>query len=236
MSRLTHKEKLAVWIPILISIASLTFGAFQYFDKRSQEQTLLDLQVKKQELELKIAEAERRKMQADISVDYVVTDFQSIKEWTDHQNTFDEAMLKWLRFLENALPYATSLHHRENTIYTEIKSYNEDTTNHYLTFLLLRNVGRSNATDIRVGFDAIDNRGDMEREHSLVLDRLEPGHGVIVPIEHYDIQTNEHFGTWLTPADRLTYFDTYLEEKKDMKVREKYDSAAILGPTLRLGG
>ncbi len=234
MPQSTQKVKLAVWIPIVVTIASLTFGAFQYFDKRGQEQTLLDLQVKKQELELKIAEAERRKKQADISIHYVVTDFQSIQESIDHQTAFDEAILNWLRFLEKALPFATSLHHRENTVYAEIKSYDEDITNHYLTFLLLRNAGKSNATNIRIGFDAIGTGSNLEQEHLLVLDRLEPGHGVIVPIEHYDIQTNKHFGTWLMPAIRLTYFDVYLEENKELKVREKYNSAAILGPTLRL--
>jgi hypothetical protein len=36
------------------------------------------------------------------------------------------------------------------------------------------------------------------------------------------------------PAIRLTYFDIYLEENKELKVREKNNSAAILGPTLRL--
>ena len=113
-------------------------------------------------------------------------------------------------------------------MYAEIKSYDEDITNHYLTFLLLRNAGKSNATNIRIGFS------DREQEHLLVLNRLEPGHGVMVPIEHYDIQTNEHFGTRLIPATRLTYFDIFLEENKEQKVREKDNHARILGPTLRL--
>jgi len=243
MPHSTQKAKLAVWIPILVTIASLAFGAFQYFDKRDQERTLLDLQVKNQELEVDIAEAEIRKKQADISIDYIVTDFRSIPVRIDHGTTFDEALfdalfdealLNWLRFLETRLPFETSLHLRENTVYAEIKSYDEDITNHYLTFLLLRNAGKSNATKIRIGFDAISTGSDLEQEHLLVLDRLEPGHGVIVPIEHYDIQTNKHFGTWLMPAIRLTYFDIYLEENKELKVREKYNSAAILGPTPRL--
>lgn len=234
MPHSTQKAKLAVWIPILVTIASLAFGAFQYFDKRGQERTLLDLQVKKKELELKIAEAERRKKQADISIDYVVTDFQSIKEWIDHQTTFDEAIFNWLRFLEKALPFETSLHHRENTVYAEVKSYGEDITNPYLTFLLLRNAGKSNATNIRIGFVAIGMGSDREQEHLLVLDRLESGHGVMVPIEHYDIQTNKHFGTWLMSAIRLTYFDIFLEKKGEFKVWEKDNDVAILGPTLRI--
>ena len=234
MARSTQKAKLTVWLPILVTIASLAFGAFQYFDKRGQQRTLLDLQVRKQELELKIAEAEKRTMQADISIHYVVTDFQSIQEWIDHQTTFDQALLNWLGFLEQALPFEVSLHHRENTVYKEIKSYDKDLTNHYLTFFLLRNVGKANATDIHIGFDNIGIGSDQEQEHLLVIDRLEPGHGVIVPIEHYDIQTNKHFGTWLIPDIRLTYFDTFLEENKELEVREKINSAAILGPTLRL--
>ncbi len=242
MPHSTQKAKLAVWIPILITIVSLAFGAFQYFDKRGQEQTLLDLQVEKdklqvekEKLELKIAEAERRQKQADISINYVVTDFQSIQERIDYQATFDEAVLKWLRFLEKRLPFETSLQIRENTVYAEIKSYDEDITNHYLTFLLLRNAGKSNATNIRIGFsDESGEWSDREQEHLLVLNRLEPGHGVMVPIEHYDIQTNEHFGTRLIPATRLTYFDIFLEENKEQKVREKDNHARILGPTLRL--
>lgn len=116
MPHSTQKAKLAVWIPILVTIASLTFGAFQYFDKRVQEQALLKLEVEKKELELKIIEAERRQKQADISINYVVTDFQSIQECIDHQVTFDEALLKWLSFLEKRLPFKTSLQLRENTV------------------------------------------------------------------------------------------------------------------------
>lgn len=228
MPHSTQKAKLAVWIPILVTIASLAFGAFQYFDKRDQEQILLDLQVEKNELELKIVEAERREKQADISIEYVVTDFQTIKEWIAHGTTFDEALLNWLRVLEKALPFETSLRLRENTVYAEIKSYDEDITNHYLTFLLLRNAGKSNATNIRIGFS------DREQEHLQVINRLEPGYGVMIPIEHYDIQTNEHFGTRLMPAGHLTYFDIFLDENKEKKVREKAINANILAPTIRL--
>jgi hypothetical protein len=100
--------------------------------------------------------------------------------------------------------------------------------------LLLRNTGKSNATNIRIGFsDESGKWSDREQEHLLVLNRLEPGHGVMVPIEHYDIQTNEHFGTWLKPASRLTYFDIFLEENKERRVRSKEPYAAILGPALR---
>ena len=234
MPHSTQKAKLAVWIPILVTIASLAFGVFQYLDKRAQEQTLLDLQIEKQELELKIVEAERREKQADISIDYVVTDFQSIQEGIDHGTTFDQSLLNWLRVLEKALPFETSLRLRENTVYAEIKSYDEDITNHYLTFLLLRNAGKSNAKNIRIGFDAIGIGSDREQEHLLVLDRLEPGHGVMVPIEHYDILTNKHFGTWLRPAFRLTYFDIFLEENKELKVWGKAVNPQILAPTIRL--
>lgn len=235
MPHSTQKAKLAVWIPILAIIASLAFNIFQYVDKRDlgktlrdQEEVINNLKIKKGELELKIYEAEIRQKQADISIDYVVTDFQTIQEWIDHGTTFDEAVLNWLRFLEQRLPFETSLLLRENTVYAEIKSYDEDITNHYLTFLLLRNAGKSNAMNIRIGFS------DLEQEHPLVIDRLEPGQGVMVPIEHYDIQTNKHFRTWLMPATRLTYFDTFLDENKEQKVREKEDYARILGPTLRL--
>jgi hypothetical protein len=261
MPHSTQKAKLAVWIPILVTIASLTFNAFQYFDKRAQgetllaqeetllaqEETLKNLQIEKGKLELKIAEGEIRKKQADISIDYIVTDFRSIPVRIDHGTTFDkalfdalfdEALLNWLRFLEMALPFETSLQLRESTVYAEIKSYYEDITNHYLTFLLLRNAGKSDATNIRIGFrigfsDESGEWSDREQEHLLVLNRLEPGHGVMVPIEHYDIQTNEHFGTWLKPTSRLTYFDTFLEENKELRVRQKEPYAAILGPTLR---
>lgn len=228
MPHSTQKAKLAVWIPILVTIASLTFGAFQYFDKRVQEQALLKLEVEKKELELKIIEEERRQKQADISINYVVTDFQSIQECIDHQATFDEALLKWLSSLEKVLPFETSLQIRENTVYAEIKSYDKDIINHNLTFLLLRNAGKSNATNIRIGF-----RG-LEQEASLVINRLEPRQGVMVPIEHYDNQTKKHFGTWLIPDIRLTYFDIFLDKNKELKVREKNKVAVILGPTLRI--
>ena len=229
MPHSTQKAKLVVWIPILVTIASLIFGAFQYFDKRAQEETLKNL-------ELKIKEAEIREKQADISIHYVVTDFQTIKAWSSQQATFDEeGLLNWLRFLEKVLPFETSLHIWGNTVYAEIMSYYvEDTTNHYLTFLLLRNAGKSNAKNIHIGFDAIDIGSDREQEHSLDLNRLEPGHGVMVPIEHYDILTNKYFGTWLRPAIRLTYFDSFLEENKELTVRGKAVNAQILAPTTGL--
>ncbi|MCP3891792.1 MAG: hypothetical protein GY702_23445 [Desulfobulbaceae bacterium] len=230
----TQKAKLTVWIPIIVSIASLVFGFFQYFDKRSQGKTLAALGKERQKLELKIQKAELREKQANISVHYVVTDFQSIQEWIDHQTTFDEALLKWLRFLEKTLPFTASLHHRENTVYKEIKSYEEDITNHYLAFLLLQNTGKSDAKSIHIGFDAIGKDDEQDQVNLLVMDHLEPGHGVMIPIEHYDIQANKHFGTWLIPANNLSYLDTYLQENKQLKVRQKDTAAAILGPTLRL--
>jgi hypothetical protein len=220
MPHSTQKAKLAVWIPILVAIASLAFNIFQYVDKRA--------------LEKKIHEEEIRQKQVDISIDYIVTDFQSIQEWIDRGKKFDEALLNWLRFLEEALPFETSLHLIENTVYAEIKSYaetkshDEDITNHDLTFLLLRNAGKSNAENIRIGFS------DREQEHPLVIPRIEPGYGVMAPIEHYDNQKNKHFGTRLIPATRLTYFDTLLDEDKEEEVRWKADQARILAPTIRL--
>lgn len=210
MPHSTQKAKLAVWIPILVTILLLAFNIFQYVDKRA--------------LENKIHEEEIRQKQADISIDYIVMAFQSIQELIDHQTTFEEALLNWLRFLEKRLPFETSLHIRENTVYAEIKSYHEDITNHKLTFLLLRNTGKSNATNIHIGFS------DQEQEHLLVIDRIEPGYGVMVPIELYDIQTNKHFGTCLIPAISLTYFDTLLDEDKEQEVREKNKNGTLLGP------
>jgi hypothetical protein len=211
MPHSTQKAKLAVWIPILVTIVLLAFNIFQYVDKSA--------------LEKEIREEERREKQADISIAYVVTEFQSIQEWIDHGSTFEEALLKWLRFLEQRLPFETSLLFRENTVYAEVKSYSgEDITNHDLTFLLLRNAGKSNAENIRIGFS------DLEQEHSLVIDRLEPGHGEMIPIEHYDNQTNKHVGTCLIPAISLTYFDTLLDEDKEQEVREKNNYGTLLGP------
>jgi hypothetical protein len=126
MPHSTQKAKLAVWIPILVTIASLAFNTFQYFDKRAQGETLKNLQIEKRKLEVDITEGEKRMKQADISIDYIVTDFRSIPVRIDHMTTFDEALLNWLRLLETALPFETSLHLRENTVYAEIKSYYED--------------------------------------------------------------------------------------------------------------
>lgn len=208
--------RITVILPIFISVLSLGFGVYEYFDKR--------------ELERKLAELENK---ADIYIQYLETDLESIHTYVHHGSSFDKACLQWLHHLEMTPVFGIKLEMLENPIYREIKEYKESISDHYVTFFLINNTGGNKATKISAVFDKVTNghREDCQVE----LDQLEPGKGVMFLIDHFNITTRKYYGSRLVPKDyQLKYFDVFLEGWQNIKIRSKLQSPRIVAPKVRL--
>ena len=203
--------RLSVIIPIVVSIISLLFGAYQYLDKGELEKRLLQYEIR-----------EKERNQADISVAYIETDLQSVYEIKRSDFT------GWLSHLEKVLPFNVRLRIQETTPYTEVKDFRGSAQNVHITFLLIRNAGRSEATNIDLNLKA---KGKTE---VVRIDRLDPDSGVMFLIDHFDLKTGKSFGTAIRPGPELTYFDGFLKENKTATVRGKNSTVTIISPTVRM--
>ncbi len=204
--------RLSVIIPIVVSILSLLFGAYQYLDKSELEKRLLQYEIR-----------EKERNQADISVAYIETDLQSL-----YETGASADLTGWLSYLEKVLPFNVRLRIQETAPYTEVKDFRGSTQNVHITFLLIRNAGRSEATNIDLNFNA-EGKTEVVR-----IDRLDPDSGVMFLIDHFDVETGESFGTAIRPGPKLTYFDGFLKENKTAAVRGKNSTVTIISPTVRM--
>lgn len=220
---LSRFSKMTVIIPIVISVLSLGFGVYQYVDKRTLEKEIMDLRGKEI----------RQKNKADVFIQYLESDLESILTYVDHGSSFDEACLKWLGYLQRTPNFGVRLEMVESPILREIEAYRGEVEDHYVTFLLINNTGGGKATDVSSSFSRI--RNGERKDFAVKLDQLEPGDGVIFPIDHFDQRQEKYHGSRLRPRDyRLQYFDVFLNENKEITIREKLDSPKIVAPKIRL--
>ncbi len=203
--------RLSVIIPIVVSILSLLFGAYQYLDKSELEKRLLQYEIR-----------EKERNQADISVAYIETDLQSVYEIKRSDFT------GWLSYLEKVLPFNVRLRIQETTPYAEVKAFRGSAQNIHITFLLIRNAGRSEATNIDLNFN-IQGKREVVR-----IDRLDPDSGVMFLIDHFYAGAGEPFGTAIRPGPELIYFDGFLKENKTATVRGKNSAVTIISPTVQM--
>lgn len=231
----SNLTRIKVLIPIAISVLSLVFGAYQYFDKR-------DLEKEKNMLEIELI---KKKNQADITINYLETDLNSIYEWVEHGVDIDEAILKWLSYLEDILPFNVKLGMLENFIYKKIKEHtknidpydwrqvNERLQDQYISFFLIRNEGGSKATNIYTRFYKYINGGESE-DFPIRIDQLDPGTGVMFCIDYFNIKTGEHYAPVLEQNIKLEYFDVFLKKKQEIPIRSKLESTRIISPKIRI--
>lgn len=214
---------ITVLIPIIISVLSFGFGVYQYFDKRFIEKELNELKTKETLV----------KNQADIYIQYLETDLESIHTYTAHGSSFDEACLKWLRHLEATPVFGVKLELVENLIYKEIKDFRGNIKDHYITFFLINNTGANKATNISTTF--YRRKNDEVEDFPIKLDLIESGKGVMFAIDHFNVKTNKYYSSRLDPKDgSIEYFDVFLGEKKKIKIRPKLNSPKLVSPKVRL--
>jgi len=225
----SNLTRIKVLIPIAISVLSLVFGAYQYFDKRNLEE-------EKNMLEIELI---KKKNQADITINYLETDLASIYEWVEHGVDIDEAFLEWLSYLESRLPFNVKLGMLENFIYKKIKEHikniehDGDIQDQYISFFLIRNEGGSKATNIYTRFYKYINGGESE-DFPIKIDQLDPGTGVMFCIDYFNIKTGEHYAPVLEQNIKLEYFDVFLKKKQEISIRSKLDSTRIISPKIRV--
>lgn len=237
----SNLERITVIIPVVISVLSLVFGVYQYFDKRDLQNVNMKLDQEIKDLDQEIKELERReklmKNQAEIDIHYLEADLKGIlrsdPEYSVSKGKFEKAFLAWLSHLERALPFDVKLEIRETIVCKEIMKYCNDTQDHYISFFLIRNAGGSKATEISTTFT---RRKNDEREVCLIeIGQLYPRTGVIFPIDHFNKKTRKSYGTVLSPEPRyeLEYIDEFLTKKIKKKIRPKLAITTILAPGVR---
>jgi hypothetical protein len=215
-----HGQKLLlVLMPIAISLASLIFGAYQYFDKRTLETKLN---------ELKIMAA--RKEQSDMTVHYVQADLESFHTIGD----FDTAMLSWAKRLERVLPFATNVRILDNQVYKELRDYHGEVKDHMVSFLLIRNSGGSRAKNIRFELEGTVPENKELLSEKIAVEELAPGDGCIVVTGHHHAKSNERYGRSLSPGLDLQWFDVFLEEEKSLPIRRPYETATLVTPRIEI--
>lgn len=229
--------RITVIIPIVISVLSLVFGVYQYFDKRVSEKNRMNLQKVNMDLDKKIKELQQReklmKNQADINIHYLETDLKGIlmthgKGFTPfHEVNFEKACLAWLSYLETILPFDVELTMLESIVYKEIMKYRDNIQDHHISFFLIRNAGGSKATNISTIFTR-RNKGKREA-YPIRIDQLDPRTAVIFPIDHFNKKTQEYYDTVLLPGYGLEYFDEFLTRNKEMSIRPKLAITRIVG-------
>lgn len=217
----SHFKKITVVISIIVSVLSLGFGVYQYFDKRGLEKELA---------RLKIGET-LMKNKADISIQYLETDLESITTHVEHGVSFDEACLRWLDHLGKTSFFGVTYKILENPVYREIKDYRGNTQDHFITFFLINNTGGSKAIKMLTNFRRVLDR--QSEDYIVEVDQLVPGEGVMFPMDHFDKE--KHYGARLLPKDyRLEYFDQYLKKEQEITIRRKLHSPRIIAPKVRL--
>ena len=228
-----HKESkrsavmtsLPIIIPIVVSIVSLLFGAYQYVDKRVLEKEKNQLENQRLKYELR----EKEQNTADISVDYIETKLLNIGN--------RERVAQWVKDFgeQNILPFKVKLRFQETPFYKQWNPKREDYMHNHVLFFLIRNVGRSEATNIN--FVIINLFAPTEKEEAIRIDRLDPGTGVMVLINDYNKSTTDPDAggdTFGTGRERrrvkreLTYFDGFLKENKEVSLRDRNESLTLL--------
>lgn len=204
-------SRLSIIIPIVVSILSLLFGAYQYLDKSELEKRLLQYEIR-----------EKERNEADISVAYIETDLKSVHEINGSDFT------EWLKYLEKMLPFKARLRIQETVSYTEVKDFRGAAQNVHITFLLIRNAGRSEATNIDLMFNIED------KTEAVRINRLDPDTGVMFLIDYFDVEMRKSLGTAMDVGPELTYFDGFLKENKTAPVRDKNITATIISPTVQM--
>lgn len=215
--------KIGVVVPIAVSIASLLFGVFQYFDKRGLERDLNEQQLKMNS--------------ADLEVYYLETDLESILI-TSNFDDLTSATLQWMEEVERYLEIQ-NVQLQETPVLLEIADAiygNEDLNDAQdpqLSFLFIRNMGRANASNASLAYETRDTEYRSLGRSTLVIGVIEANHAVIVPIGAYEAHTERILSSEIKPS-RLEYTDESTGKAVAFEVRERYQSPRYVAPKIKI--
>jgi hypothetical protein len=216
-------DSIKVGVPILLTIVSLLFGAFQYVDKRS--------------IERKLQEQQLRLNAADLIINYLDTDVESIVPLSGEDVV--SVTIRWIKSIESSLGVG-NIQLQQTSVLLEIERALETdgilrrAPDAQISFLLIRNGGRANAVDVSLTYD--DRRPSSIDRNTLNLGVIEPNHSILIPIVAYARPSGyEHPLSAEIKASLLEYTDTSTGRALAIKVRDKFQTPRFIAPRVRLG-
>jgi hypothetical protein len=242
-----------VLIPLFVSILSISFAIYQYFDKRKIERKNATLELASNELLLK---EKQYNLKADLIVFYVDTSLASIFSYEGVMNRiqqhpvdkqeFDRSLALWAKELSNSLPFKCSVFIVKNHKYEELRDYcvnpdDADPNEHALMAMLLRNEGKFPASKVWLAFHKFDVDGSVvgeltKEQAALNIDVIQPGEAALVFISHKNNAAGKKFGIELEPDHQLHYYDNLLQKEVEMEVRIPYATPRLVDKGLLLRG
>ena len=223
-------DNIKVGIPIVVSILSLLFGAWQYFDKRG-----LQREIQKQQLKLNAA---------DLIVNYLDTDIESIESQKDIVSgpNLVSDIIRCIDKIVEPLHEGYDLQLQLTAVLNDIdKSLQRETLgairpefserikeaeSPQLSFLLIRNSGRSNAVKVSLAYETLNGGED------LLIGVIEPNRGVLIPIMAYELSNMQPLSLEITP-NLLRYTDASTGKTHEVKVRNKFKIPRFVTPQIR---
>lgn len=220
--------------PLIISVISLIFGAYQYFDKRQLERTNEELTGRAKALEIEQKKLEVRKEeiqhQPSLEIQYLESDTLSIylrRELIgDRVQGFDRAFLRWISQIEKRLPYSVSLSFIRTAPYEEIVAAPDRVIDARISMFLIRNAGTAKVSNISMNCTV----SPSGRIYPINVAQLESNKGVIFVTEISNRKTPEYYGTRLIPGTQLKYFDQFNNQQGNFIVREPFEVPIIINP------
>lgn len=211
-------EIIKVGVPIVVSVISLLFGAFQYFDKRDLERTL----------QMQLIEQNA----AALIDHYMHTKFEMMGPLDQDLSTI---AVRWLGSQSESLRLG-KLDLIEtpnfNTISGEVPVFPWHREG-WIGYFVIRNIGRARAEQISLTFDVEYIEGTPEYTESLWIDVIEPGSGVALVASAY------YEGGPLIPAiipRTLSYVDASTGRTFEQPVREELEHPRLIAPGLYYKG
>lgn len=208
----TVLDRIKIWLPIAISIFSLLFGGFQYFDKRNIEKNFQEQQL--------------RLNSADLIIDYLDADLNTVLSY--NTNDFVSATISWTAFIERILEVEDLIlqHSMALSEIAHLHSENKLKNSKYklqISFLLIRNTGRSNATGVSLTYS--------KTQKNLKLGTIEPTKGILIPIGLWVSSKNKPYIMPIQPS-LLEYIDSSTGRSLSNKIRSKRDSPRLIAPSI----
>jgi hypothetical protein len=227
-----NSTALTLTAPIVISLVSLGFGGYQYFDKRHLQRTNDELTSRAKALEIEQKKLEVRKEeiqhQPKLEIQYLESDMLSIylqRELTSTRSiAFDRAFLKWISEIEKRMPYSVKLTLIRSAPYEEIIAAPEKVIETRISMFLIRNAGVETVSKISMNWTTTPGG----RPYPINVDQLESNRGVIFVTGILNKKTHKDHGTRLVPDTELKYFDQFNNQQGDFIVRKPFSVPLII--------
>jgi hypothetical protein len=220
--------RITVLVPVIISLLSLVFGGWQYFEKRQIERILLRKTEAETSIQIEQCYIDAKLLDIYVMLRFAGEDKEVRINRSIQEEEFDQAYIKWLIYLEQHLPWKVKLIPIKNICSEQLlRSIQDRIVLKEFTLYLIRNAGQYNLKDLKVSFKASPNKGDDPIEVGL----LAPGQGAIFIIENQFIQSKPDYFTRLEPGrEGIVFLDDFRNTKGSVAIRPRFEQARLIAP------